>query len=118
MPTATGTPVQHFTRHYAQRILAEGLPEGMDVLNLNVPSSAGVDTEVRLTVQSRRSYYAHLAPARSAAEQHLPGRLGVRIELDPPTLEPDSDIKAVAVDGVVSVTPLTSSMTVNVDWQP
>jgi hypothetical protein len=47
-----------------------------------------------------------------------PVRLQIRTVVEPELLEPDSDIRAVACDGVVSFTPLTWSMTARTDWQP
>jgi hypothetical protein len=38
--------------------------------------------------------------------------------VDADQLEVDSDIRAVVFDGVVSVTPLSWSMTARTDWQP
>ena len=37
--------------------------------------------------------------------------MGFEVRVDLETLEPDSDIRAVAIDGVVSVTPITLDMT-------
>jgi broad specificity polyphosphatase/5'/3'-nucleotidase SurE len=41
--------------------------------------------------------------------------MGFEIRVDIETLEPDSDIRAVAVDGVVSVTPIALDMTARVE---
>jgi len=109
-------PARYFTRRLARQILSEGLPGDVAVININVPDRATPKTEVRRTVQSRRRYYVYLPPpARALAE---PVRLQIRTVVEPELLEPDSDIRAVACDGVVSVTPLTWSMTARTDWQP
>jgi 5'-nucleotidase len=107
---------RYFTRRFACQILSEGLPEDVALININVPNGATPQTEVRRTVQSRRRYYVHMPPgARSLAD---PVRLEIRIVVEPELLEPDSDIRAAACDGVISATPLTWSMTARTDWQP
>src|SRR5260370_6984323 len=57
-----------------------------------------------------------MPPGRRALAE--PVRLQIRTVVEPELLEPDSDIRAVACDGVVSVTPLTWSITARTDWQP
>ena len=51
--TVDWTAARHFTRLLAGQVLDEGLPDGVSVLNLNVPRSATTRTELRKTVQSR-----------------------------------------------------------------
>ena len=107
---------RYFTRRFARQILSEGLPEDVALINLNVPDGATPQTEVRRTMQSRRRYYVRMPPGtRSLAD---PVRLEIRTVVEPELLEPDSDIRAVACDAVISATPLTWSMTARTDWQP
>jgi 5'-nucleotidase len=107
---------RYFTRRFARQVLSEGLTGDVAVININVPDRATPKTEVRRTVQSRRRYYVYLPPRTRALAE--PVRLLIRTVVEPELLEPDSDIRAVACDGVVSVTPLTWSMTARTDWQP
>ena len=110
------TAARHFTRRFARQVLSEGLPGDVALLNVNVPRHATPGTAVRQTVQSRRRYYVHVHPgARTLAD---PVRLRITTIVEPDLLEPDSDVRAVACDGVVSVTPLTWSMTAATDWRP
>jgi 5'-nucleotidase len=111
------TAARHFTRLLAEQVLAEGLPTDVAVLNLNVPRSATPQSPVRRTVQSRQSYYVHSLPDGLRVETD-PLRLRISAEFDAERIEPDSDIQAVVRDGVVSVTPLTWSMTARTDWEP
>jgi len=107
---------KHFTRRFARQVLAEGLPDDVALINVNVPHGATPRTQVRRTRQSRRRYYVHVHPGpRTLAD---PVRLRIRTLVEPDLLEPDSDVRAVACDGVVSVTPLTWSMTAATGWQP
>ncbi len=110
------TAAKHFTRLLAEHVLAEGLPPDVAVLNLNVPRTATPDSELRRTVQSRQSYYVHSLPDGARIESD-PLRLRIAAEFDADRVEPDSDIRAVVLDGVASVTPLSWSMTAHTDWQ-
>jgi len=110
------TAVRHFTRLLAVKILAEGLPDPVAVINLNVPSHATDRTEIRLTTQSRINYYVHVHPGERD--------LGTPVTLRPAVnkvdggIEVGSDVHAITIDGVVSVTPLTWSMAAVTDWRP
>lgn len=105
--TATYVAVQAFTRRFAQKLLSRSLPADVDALSLNVPSSATPHTPWRLTRLSRHRYYVPQPPDRPNGQ----GRPGYALIDDPHQTEIDSDIRAVVVDGVVSVTPLSLDLT-------
>ena len=108
---------RHFTRLLARQVLAEGMPAGVSVLNLNVPRSATTRTELRKTVQARQPYYVQRRPeAPRPLEQ--PYQFAVDVIIDPDRLEPGTDIHAIVRDQVVSVTPLTWQQTAITDWTP
>ena len=48
------TAARHFTRLLARQVLENGMPEGVSVLNLNVPRGATTGTELRRTVSRFR----------------------------------------------------------------
>jgi 5'/3'-nucleotidase len=108
---------RHFTRALARQVLADGLPPEVAVLNVNIPREATPTTEVRRTVQSRQPYYVHSLPEGTRVPTD-PLRLQIAAEVDAEQLEVNSDIRAIVCDGVVSVTPLSWSMTAHTDWQP
>jgi 5'-nucleotidase len=101
------TAAQAYIHQLAQQLLAVGLPYGIDVLNLNIPSSATPDTPWRLTRLSRYRYFDPLPPDRSTNQ----GRPGYRINQEPAKTELDSDLFAMLVDRIVSITPLSLDMT-------
>jgi len=115
--TLDWTAARHFTRLLARQVLQDGLPEGVSVLNLNVPRGATTGTELRKTTQSPQPYYVRQAPehARSLGQ---PCQLPVKVVVDWDRLEPGTDIHAVVRDQVASVTPLTWQMTAQTDWMP
>lgn len=96
-----------FTRRFARRLLEAALPEGVDVLNLNLPCDATSETPWCLTRLSRRRYFIPLPPDRANGE----GRPGYRQIEDAEEAEEDSDVRAVKVEGQVSVTPLSLDLT-------
>ncbi|MFQ5944767.1 MAG: 5'/3'-nucleotidase SurE [Anaerolineae bacterium] len=92
-----------FARRMASGLVREGLPSGVDLLKVDVPRRATRDTGWRMTRASRQRYFW---PTED---------LGYEARVDLESLEPDSDIQAVTVDGVISVTPLTLDLTADVD---
>jgi len=105
---------KYFTRLLAKKILEEGLPSPISVLNLNIPHGATEETEVVRTTQSRQQYFVYLRPGPRDIAQ--PFKFAVDIVVDENTLEPDSDIQALIYDRKVSVTPLTWVMTAESPW--
>lgn len=105
----------HFTQVFAAKIIAGGfdLPFDVDVLKIDVPAVATPDTTWRITQVSRQSYHYGL-PSK-------PEKRGFWVEpdyatrIDEETLEADSDIRAVCLDEVVSVAPLSINLTSRVD---
>ncbi len=101
-----------FVRRFARWLLRHGMPPAVDILKLEVPCDATPETPWRMTRVSRQQYW--ISPVRLAGngEREIHG-YEKRIDLD--TLEPDSDIYALAVDRVVAVSPLTIDLTAPVD---
>jgi len=107
------TAAAAFTRRFAQIVLTGGLPAGVDILKIEVPSDATPETPWRMARVSRQRYYVPLPSGRrSLGEQKGIGYTRV-INWD--TLETDSDVRALAVERVVSVAPLTIDLTARVD---
>jgi len=99
-----------FTRFFAQRMLERALPPDVDVLKVDIPQEATPQTPWRLTRVSRQRY--HCPTPRSSPEKPL--GYETRVIFD--TLEPDSDIYALVVDRVVSVSPLSIDLTSRTDF--
>jgi 5'-nucleotidase len=99
----------HFARTFAAQMLSRAMPADVDVLKLEVPCDATPDTPWRVTRLSRQRYFRALPSGRRYLAEKR--RLDYAMMIDHNTLEPDSDIRAVLVDRVVSVTPLSLDMT-------
>lgn len=103
------TAAAHFTTRFAAQLLARRMPPDVDVLKVEVPCTATPETPWRVTRLSRQRYYRALPSGRrSLAEKR---RLDYEMTIDYATLEPDSDVRAVLVDRVVAVTPLSLDLT-------
>jgi 5'-nucleotidase len=103
----------HFLKLFARQTLDTGLPPGVDLLKIDIPQSATPQTPWRWTRVSRQRYFYPVKPHRRRPTD--PGPMGFEIRIDMDALEADSDIRAIAVDGVVSITPLTLDMTARVE---
>lgn len=106
------TATQHFTALFARRMLDRALPYDVNVINVNVPDTATPETPWRLTRLSRQRYFLPLGPDRENGN----GRPGYTVRADPHLVEPDSDVWALRVARMVSVTPLSLDMTARADF--
>ena len=103
----------HFTHLFAQQILSnERLPD-MDVLKVDVPNDATLDTPWQYTRISRGKYYFPVIAPREADQTDGPITYGIAEDAD--TWEEGSDIHTVRVAKHVSVTPISLDMTSRVD---
>ncbi|GAB4544317.1 MAG: 5'/3'-nucleotidase SurE [Anaerolineae bacterium] len=111
--TVDFTAAAAFTRRFAQIVLAGGLPPDVDILKIEVPSDASPDTAWRIARVSRQRYYVPLPSGRRSLSDQKGIDYTRVINWD--VLEADSDVRAVAVDRVVSVSPISIDLTARVD---
>ncbi len=104
----------HFTRYFAQRMLAQTMPFDVDVLKVDVPAEATAETPWRITRQARQSYYKVYPPKMRLAPGPL-AELDYGIEIDWDDLPQDTDVYVFARERVVSVTPLSQDLTSRTD---
>lgn len=102
-----------YTQQFARHLLTFGLPADVHALNINLPSDAQPDTPWRLTRLARRRYFLPLPPDRSNGH----GRPGYKLFVDPEQAELGSDFRALLLERVVSVTPLSLDLTSRTDYQ-
>ena len=93
--------------------MKQGLPPRTDLLKIDVPSDATLKTDWRWTRLSQTRYFIPIKPHRRRPTD--PGPMGYEAHLDLEHIEPDSDVHAVRIDHVVSVTPITLDMTAPID---
>jgi 5'-nucleotidase len=99
----------HFTAKFASAMLNNHLPEGVDLLKLEIPASATNETEWKLTRLSRMRYYKSLAPKRDRWD--VPGKLDYARHPDLSLFPKDSDVYVMCLERKVAVTPLMLDMT-------
>lgn len=87
------------------QLVRSGTQLPFDVLKIDVPDPCPPGTEERFTVLSRRPYYVpvYRDPHPGSAIREA----STTINADPAQLDPADDIYAIAIDRVVSITPLT-----------
>lgn len=103
--------VQRVIRRLAERILTEGMPAGVDVLNVNVPSNATPETPVVATSLARRMYDTrvhHRMDPRGRSYYWIDGTV---VE----DASEGTDLHVMMKKGHISVTPLTLDMTAKAD---
>ncbi|MDX2077072.1 MAG: 5'/3'-nucleotidase SurE [bacterium] len=104
----------HFARLFGKWLLEnEAIPDDIDLLKVDVPLGATIDTEWKVTRLSRRRVYWPTRPERASIKDI--GRLGYKYDTDPSIAEPDSDVYTMLHDKFVSVTPMSLDMTSRTD---
>ena len=104
----------HFTAMFADLLLKRSMLPDVDVLKIDVPAGASADTPWELTRLARKTYYVPIPPKRTSWEEA--GSVGYRL-VENPEEEAQSDVYALRVKKVVSVTPLSLDMTSRVDFE-
>jgi 5'-nucleotidase len=95
------------TQRLARHLLTNQHIPGVFAWNLNIPQQATVQTPWRLTRLSRFRYYRATVPQAGSNDSEI----RYRVLDDLSEVERDSDIWALAVDHVVSLTPLSLDLT-------
>ncbi|NIS82326.1 MAG: 5'/3'-nucleotidase SurE, partial [Anaerolineales bacterium] len=87
----------------------------VDVLKVEVPCDATLETPWQITRLSRAKYYIPVKPERTRLDE--PASVGYTVAEDSKEFEPDSDTYALRVLRRVAVTPLSIDITsrVNLD---
>lgn len=104
---------KHFTNLFARMLLDTKMPADVDLLKVEIPSSATSTTGWKLTRLSRLPYYYLSIPER--ADVSTPTKIRYRVGDDIDKSEMDSDIHALAIERLVSVTPMSFDFSSRVD---
>ena len=108
------TSAGHFAGYFGRLLIEKSLPPDVHVLKVDVPSDATPDTPWQITRLSRVTYYEPVPPERDSWEH--PGIVSYRVSGDPADDQVDSDVYAVRVKRIVSVTPLSLDLTSRVEF--
>jgi 5'-nucleotidase len=105
----------YFTSLFGRMILQQKLPAEVDLLKVDVPRDATSETRWEVTRLSRQAYFMPVTPKRVSWDQ--PEIVGYRRIEQLSGTEVDTDVYALRVKRLVSVTPLSLDMTARVDLQ-
>lgn len=100
-------------RRVAGKVLENGLPEGVDLLNLNVPVNATEETEIVVTRLSRKIF-------KTAVEERFDPRGRPYFWIDGELIccdEEGTDVQTISQDRKISLTPLTLDSTARIDFK-
>jgi len=98
----------HFLRYFVKQALSQGFPAGVDILKIDIPSTASTSCPWRVTKLSDKAYYQS-----NIENPSIQSRLCESVVSKERCAEEssDTDVYAIAVDQVVSVTPLSLDLT-------
>jgi 5'-nucleotidase len=99
----------HFTLMFGRLMLARQLPADVDLVKLDVPCDATIETPWEVTRLSKQLYFEPVTPKRTAWDQ--PETVGYRRTDHVDGSGEDTDVYALRVKRVVSVTPLSLDLT-------
>jgi 5'-nucleotidase len=103
----------YFTAYFAKILLTQKLPSDVQVLKVEIPAQATPNTPWRVTRLSPVRYYTPVPPQRKGQDSE--GKIGYCIADNWETTPSDSDIHAVHIQKMVSVTPLSLDLTSRID---
>ncbi len=101
---------QKITKKIAKMILKKGLPEGVDFLNLNIPSSPS-HHKIKVTRLGVRMYNIHLQKRLDPRGRPYYWIAGDSVEDD----RKDTDVHTLKKEKCVTITPLSLDSTANLD---
>jgi 5'-nucleotidase len=103
----------HFTELFARMLLEKRMPADVDVLKVDIPSEATIDTPWEITRQARHRYYESYAPDRKNWDE--PGYVRYRQLEDYGVVPEGTDVHTIRVKKLISVTPLSLDLTSRTD---
>ncbi|HTX60838.1 MAG TPA: 5'/3'-nucleotidase SurE [Methanobacterium sp.] len=101
---------QKMTRKVAQKILSQSLPEGIDFVNLNIPSRPESD-EIKLTRLGKRMYNVHIEKRLDPRGMPYYWIDGVPMEKD----DPGTDVHVLREENCATLTPISLDSSSNLD---
>ena len=105
----------YFTSLFGRMIVQRRLPDDVDLIKVDVPCNATPETPWEVTRLSRQMYFMPVTPKRASWD--LPETVGYRRIEQLGGIDKDTDVYALRVKRVVSVTPLSLDLTSRVDMK-
>ncbi|OPY30088.1 MAG: 5'-nucleotidase SurE1 [Methanobacterium sp. PtaU1.Bin242] len=101
---------QKITRKVSQMVIRNGLPEGVDFINLNIPSAPDND-DVKLTRLGRRMYQVHIKKRLDPRGRPYYWIDGDPVEND----DPGTDVHVLREENCATLTPISLNSTSNLN---
>jgi 5'-nucleotidase len=103
-----------YTHRLAKWILTHGLPDGVDLIKIDVPHDATPETPWRITRLGEHRYFEPYLDRKGSWDYpaYIEGRPVDRFDL----VSKDSDIYTLRHDRMISITPLQLDMTANINF--
>jgi 5'-nucleotidase len=108
------TAAAYFTLLFSRRLVHCPLGEDVDLLKVDVPCDAAIDTPWVVSRLSRQKYFEPVRPKRTSWNQ--PATVGYRAIADLSKFEPGTDVYVLRVLHQVAVVPLSLDMTARVNF--
>ena len=105
---------EYFLNYFAGMLLSRKRLAEVDILKIDVPGDATNSTAWKICKLARTSYYSRVFDSPDAGSRISDAK--TVIEVDPDTLGPETDIYVLAVDKLVSVTPMSLDCTSRVNF--
>jgi 5'-nucleotidase len=105
----------HFTALFAKILLEQQMPADVDLLKVDVPCDATLETPWELNRLSRQTYFEAVRPKRDSWDQ--PEKVGYKRISMLDGIGVDTDVYTLRVKRLVSVTPVSLDMTSRVNMR-
>jgi 5'-nucleotidase len=102
------------TQAFSRIMLEKEMPQDVNLLKIDVPEDATLNTSWQLTRLARQRYYDPVAPQR--ASWAVPAKLGYKEAASWEEEASDSDVTVMRINRLVSVTPISLDMTSRVEF--
>jgi 5'-nucleotidase len=103
----------YFTAYFSRLVLSKRFPADVALLKIDVPCDATPETGWVVTRVSPNRYFEPLKPQRASWD--MPGVVGYRAKGDYSQEEPGTDVYALHIQRMVSVTPISLDLTARVN---
>lgn len=104
----------HFLNHFSKWLLKNEPHNDVDVLKIDVPESATIETKWKFTNLAKSGYYCKEIENPTFDSPLNTGK--TIIKFDESAIGTNSDIHALAIEKIVSVTPLSNDLTSRIDF--
>ena len=104
----------YFLKYFSDLLLTQAILPDVDVLKIDIPHDAKPSTPWKISKLAKTSYYSRIIEKPTLESKIDDGKTEIRF--DRQSLDPETDIYVLAVDKMVSVTPLSVDLTSRVNF--